>query len=163
MWYALLASLFFAIVPAETAPKHGSTGSPRIGSYVAVKFNDAPLPGVTTLRSAEGFRHWVKVEQAVVRLQANGRFAASFRYRQQHLRARDKPVASQVLSRTYSGRYTVRGRTISFIPENTGSKRPLQPIPGLLDETGMHVRYVVADGGVRHRFKLDLRFDPSYW
>lgn len=156
MLYLILAGWILGTSPS-------SAPTPRFGSYVAVKFNDAPLPGVAILRATEGFRHWVKLEQAVVRLQSNGRFTASFRYYHQHLRTREKPVVSQILSRTYSGRYTVHGSAISFMPENTGAKRPLQPFPGIIDATGMHVRYVVADGGVRHRLKLDLRFDPTYW
>ncbi len=154
MLYALLASLMLAL-PASPAPK--------IGSYVATRFNDAPLPGIATLQATDGFRHWVKLEQAVVRLQQNGKFTASFRYQHQHLRTREKPVRSQILSRTYSGRYTVRGNTISFIPANTGAKRPPGPFLGTMDASGMHVRYSVMDGGVRHNLKLDLRYDATYW
>ncbi len=139
------------------------SSAPKMGSYVATKFNDAPLPGVATLQATEGFRHWVKLEQAIVRLQQNGKFTASFRYQHQHLQSREKPVRSQILSRTYSGRYTVKGNTISFIPVNTGSKQPLAPFPGTIDASGMHVRYSAMDGGIRHNLKLDLRFDPSYW
>ncbi|MBA2687187.1 MAG: hypothetical protein H0U64_03715 [Gemmatimonadaceae bacterium] len=154
MLYALMAGLMLAF-PVSSAPK--------MGSYVATKFNDAPLPGVATLQATEGFRHWVKLEQAIVRLQQNGKFTASFRYQHQHLQSREKPVRSQILSRTYSGRYTVKGNTISFIPVNTGSKQPLAPFPGTIDASGMHVRYSAMDGGIRHNLKLDLRFDPSYW
>lgn len=155
MLYTLVASWLLAVAPASAAPK--------IGSYVATRFNDAPLPGVATLQATEGFRHWVKLEQAIVRLQANGKFTASFRYYHQHLRSKERPGRSQILSRTYSGRYTVRGNTISFAPVNTGSKRPLAPFPGTMDATGMHVRYTVTDGGIKHNLKLDLRYDPSYW
>lgn len=155
MLYTLIASWLLAVAPATAAPK--------IGSYVAMKFNDAPLPGVATLQATEGFRHWVKLEQGIVRLQPNGKFTASFRYYHQHLRTRERPGRSQILSRTYTGRYSFRGNTISFIPENTGAKRPIAPFPGTIDAKGMHVRYTVTDGGIRHHLKLDLRFDPSYW
>lgn len=155
MLYALFASFMLAVAPPSSAP--------RVGSYVATKFNDAPLPGVATLQATDGFRHWVKLEQAVVRLQQNGKFTASFRYYHQHLRTREKVGRSQILSRTYTGRYVVRGNTITFIPENTGSKKRLAPFPGTMDANGMHVRYSVTDGGIRHNLKLDLRYDPTYW
>lgn len=155
MLYALVASLILAVAPVSPGP--------RVGSYVATKFNDAPLPGVATLRAEQGFHHWVKLEQAVVRLQPNGKFTASFRYYHQHIPTRQKPGRSQILSRTYNGRYTVRGNSISFIPDKTGSKQPVGPFPGTLDAAGMHVRYTVTDGGIRHNLKLDLRFDPTYW
>jgi hypothetical protein len=155
MFYAFVASIVIALSPISAAP--------HLGSYVAVKFNDAPLPGVATLEATSGFRHWVRLEQAVVRLQPNGKFTASFRYFHQHLRTGEKPAKSQILSRTYSGKYVVHGSTISFMPVNTGAKRPLAPFPGLIDDTGMHVRYTMVDGGIRHNLKLDLRFDPSYW
>jgi hypothetical protein len=154
MLYTLLASLLLAL-PSPPAPK--------LGSYVATRFNEAPLPGVATLQASEGFHHWVKLEQGIVRLQANGKFTASFRYYHQHLRSREKPGRSQILSRTYNGRYTVHGSTITFIPVNTGSKQPVAPFPGTLDASGMHVRYSVTDGGIKHNLKLDLRYDATYW
>jgi hypothetical protein len=152
MLYTLLLSF---VLSASSAPK--------TGSYVATKFNDAPLPGVATLEATQGFRHWVKLEQAIVRLQTNGKFTASFRYYHQHLRTSERPGKSQILSKTYSGKYTVHGNTISFSPENTGSKRPVAPFPGTIDGNQIHVRYTVADGGVQHKLKLDLRYDPTYW
>lgn len=155
MLYTLLAAWVLSAGSAPTAPK--------IGTYVATRFNDAALPAVTTLQASEGFRHWVKLEQAIVRLQSNGKFTASFRYYHQHIRTREKPGKSSILSRTYTGRYTTRGNTITFIPANTGSKRPLAPFPGTVDAKGIHVRYSVTDGGVRHNLKLDLRYDATYW
>ncbi len=155
MLYTVFASWLLVVAPASAAPK--------IGSYVAIRFNERPLPGVATLEATQGFHHWVKLEQAIVRLQANGKFTASFRYHHQHLRTSERPGASQILSRTYTGRYSLRGSTISFIPENTGAKHPIAPFPGTLDASGMHVRYSVTDGGIRHNLKLDLRYDPSYW
>lgn len=155
MLYSLLAAWVLSAASAPAAPK--------MGSYVATRFNDSALPAVTTLQATEGFRHWVKLEQAIVRLQSNGKFTASFRYHHQHLRTREKPGKSSILSRTYTGRYTTRGNTITFIPENTESKRPLAPFPGTVDAKGMRVRYSIMDGGVRHNLKLDLRYDATYW
>ena len=153
MLYSLLLSVLLIASPA----------APKTGSYAATKFNDAPLPGVASLEATQGFHHWVKLEQAIVRLQTNGKFTASFRYYHQHLRTNERPGKSSILSKTYTGRYSVKGTTISFAPENTGAKHRVAPFPGTIDGNQIHVRYTVTDGGVQHKLKLDLKYDPTYW
>lgn len=158
----MLQALTIAAVFAA-APLFAADAGAQSGTWVATRFNDRPLPGVARLRASTGYHHWVKLEEVVLRLKPDGKFAASFRYYHQHLPDRATPKRSPVLTRTYSGRYTRRGSTITFLPDAAGTKKKLAPIPGTFDRSQLRVRYTVVDGGVKHSLRLDLRLDPTYW
>src|SRR3954453_12691972 len=53
------------------------------GSYVAVLANGEKLPWTTQVPAVEGLAHWARLDLAVLRLSANGRYTLSYRYAQE--------------------------------------------------------------------------------
>ena len=85
------------------APPVGSHSTPGIvaGSYVAVLANGEKLPWMTQVPAVEGLAHWARLDLAVLRLSADGRYTLSYRYAQEVVDTRAPlrmPPASDELS-----------------------------------------------------------------
>lgn len=132
------------------------------GSYVAVLANGEKLPWTTKVPAVQGLVHWARLDLAVLRLSADGRYTLSYRYSQDVIDSRapmKMPPARDELS---VGRYSDRGRTLTFVPNRTkeGSARTVtaQVVAGdiFLDKT-------VFVGERPFRVRLLFRRDPSLW
>jgi hypothetical protein len=146
---------------ARTSNRAHDIGVPA-GSYVAVLANGAKLPWTTQVPAVKGLVHWARLDLAVLRLSADGRYTLSYRYAQDVIDSRaplKMPPARDELS---VGRYSDRGRTLTFVPNRTkrGSERSVTAqIVGqdiFLDKT-------VFVGERPFRVRLLFRRDPSLW
>jgi hypothetical protein len=147
--------------PVAPARAERDIGVPA-GSYVAVLANGAKLPWTTQVPAVKGLVHWARLDLAVLRLSADGRYTLSYRYAQDVIDSRaplKMPPARDELS---VGRYSDRGRTLTFVPSRTkqGSERTVTAqIVGqdiFLDKT-------VFVGERPFRVRLLFRRDPSLW
>ncbi len=151
--FALLGSLGWAapVAPADVVP----------GSYAAVQANGGPLPWTTKVPAVRGLTHWARLDLAVLRLTANGRYSLSYRYTQEVLDSKRPgrlPPARDELS---SGRYTQAGRKLTFVPMKAGKAQRIvvAEVAGndiLLDKT-------VFVGERPFKVRLLFRRDPSYY
>jgi hypothetical protein len=116
----------------------------------------------TKVPAVEGLVHWARLDLAVLRLSADGRYTLSYRYSQDVVDTRvpmKLPPARDELS---VGRYSDRGRTLTFVPNRTkqGSERTVTAqVVGadiFLDKT-------VFVGERPFRVRLLFRRDPSLW
>jgi hypothetical protein len=150
------------VVPA--APLHHVPAHvPRLpaGSYVAVLANGQKLPWTTKVPAVQGLAHWARLDLAVLRLSADGRYTLSYRYAQDVVDTRapiKMPPARDELS---VGRYADRGKTLTFVPNAArgGARTVTAEVIGgdiFLDKT-------VFVGERPFRVRLLFRRDPSFW
>jgi hypothetical protein len=91
------------------APSVESRRAPGIvaGSYVAVLANGQKLPWTTQVPAVQGLAHWARLDLAVLRLSADGRYTLSYRYAQEVVDTRAPlrmPPARDELSADTRGR-----------------------------------------------------------
>src|SRR5687768_12604649 len=87
------------------------------GKYVAVRFNERPLPAVENVPSTKGYHHYVKLEEAVVDMRPNGRFVATFRYYHELIKDGAPVPKLRVLRETHRGTWSFSGGVVTFAPE----------------------------------------------
>jgi len=146
------------------APLVGSHSTPGIvaGSYVAVLANGEKLPWMTQVPAVEGLAHWARLDLAVLRLSADGRYTLSYRYAQEVVDTRAPlrmPPARDELS---VGRYSGKGKKLTFVPK---------VVPGRAERTvtadvvgdDISLDKTVLVGNKPFRVRLLFRRDPSLW
>ena len=156
---ALLTPGLIALASAFSAAP-GVT--PQVGTYRAITLDRHPLPAVERIAATDGYHHYVKLDEAVVSLRADGRFVASFRYFHHHLPDGAKVPDSPVLSESYRGTWVTRGRSVILTPNVARGQRPPEPIIGTLAGTRMKVAYVVQEGTATRTLRLDLLRDARW-
>ena len=104
-------------------PRTPGPPDPRTGSYVAVLANGKKLPWSTQVPAVQGLAHWARLDLAVLRLNANGRYTLSYRYAQEVVDTKEKPQMPPPRDQISVGRYSNRGRTLTFVP----ARRPARP------------------------------------
>lgn len=164
------------LLVALAAPVSGGAGSPLppraeaqsarpavIGTWRATAFNRRALPAIERIPATDGWHHYVKLEQAVVTLRADGRFVASFRFWHHHMQDGTRVPDAPVMSETHRGTYVVRGGTVIFQPETRRKdRRPVTPLTGTIANGALQVRYAVRDGKSTRALRLDLARDASW-
>ena len=150
--------------PAVLAGSPDQAARPAaIGTWRARAFNTRALPAVERIPATDGWHHYVKLEQAVVTLRADGRVIASFRFWHHHMRDGTRVPESPVLSETHRGTYSIRGGIVTFQPEGRRKDRkPVAPLSGTIAGGVMQVRYAVRDGTGTRTMRLELERDPSW-
>jgi hypothetical protein len=145
--------------PAEV---HARAPGLPVGSYVAVLANGQKLPWTTKVPAVQGLVHWARLDLAVLRLSADGRYTLSYRYSQDVIDTRapmQMPPARDELS---VGRYDDRGKTLTFVPnaaKGSAARKVTASVVGgdiFLDKT-------VFVGERPFRVRLLFRRDPSFW
>jgi hypothetical protein len=151
-----------AAVSAHAAPTAELPARLPAGSYVAVLANGKKLPWTTQVPAVQGLAHWARLDLAVLRLSADGRYTLSYRYAQDVIDSRQPlkmPPARDELS---VGRYAERGTTLRFVPtpaKDKASRTVVAQVVGadiFLDKT-------VFVGERPFRVRLLFRRDPSLW
>jgi hypothetical protein len=89
------------------------------GLYVGTLLNAHPLPRIERVPSQDGWEHWFKLEGANITLRPGNRFIASFKYYRQHVPPRAPVRPGPLLNETYKGKFTIRGKEITFQPDPT--------------------------------------------
>lgn len=150
-----LLALLSPRVPTTTAPDQS-------GLYVATRLNYHPLPRIERVPSVDGWEHWFKLDEALITLRPDGRFIASFRYYRQHVRPRAAVNPGSLLNESYKGKYSVKGTTITFVPDKTKQHRNVRPIIGTLANSMLTIPYIVAEGQSQHPLRLDMRREGNW-
>jgi hypothetical protein len=172
----MYAVLFFPLLlhlGASSAPAGGDPAS-RQGAgttyrtdrvYSLERLNGKAVPAEVEFRSTAGSRHWVRMEEAVLRLRRDGSFTASARFYRELVQAgrRPPPLGSmRLLNDNATGRYTVRGDTVVLV---TPKRRDGSGGTAYGRVTGdrLRIRHTLRDGNIRHDVDIVLRIDPSIW
>jgi hypothetical protein len=138
------------------------TVAPVPGLYVATRLNYHALPRIERVPSTDGWEHWFRLEEALITIRPDGRFIASFRYYRQHVRPRAKVDPGPLLNETYKGKYSVRGTSITFVPDKTKEKRTPKQIIGTIANSQLTIPYIVAEGQSEHPLRLDLKREGNF-
>jgi hypothetical protein len=133
--------------------------------YSLVRMNGKPVPGEIEFRSTAGSRHWLRVEESVLRLRRDGTFAATARFYRELLRegARPpRPASQRLLSDAAQGRYTVKGDTLilQVAKRKDGGGGTVR---GRISGNRLRIRHTLKDGNLRHDVDIELRVDPTIW
>jgi hypothetical protein len=138
-----------------------ATGVPA-GSYVAVLANGQKLPWTTKVPAVQGLVHWARLDLAVLRLSADGRYTLSYRYSQDVVDTRapmKMPPARDELS---AGRYAGRGKTLTFVP-TPAKGRTARTVTAEVVGPDIFLDKTVFVGERPFRVRLLFRRDPSFW
>jgi hypothetical protein len=142
-------------------PDVGDAGIP-LGSYVAVLANGEKLPWTTQVPAVKGLVHWARLDLAVLRLSANGRFTLSYRYAQEVVDTKNPvrmPPARDELS---VGRYSGAGKTLTFVPTPPPGKTA-RTVTAQVVGQDIFLDKTVYVGERPFRVRLLFRRDPTLW
>jgi hypothetical protein len=157
------------VSPGRRAPSFGVSDlrtpelpNPRPGSYVAVLANGRKLPWSTQVPAVEGLVHWARLDLAVLRLNANGRYTLSYRYAQEVVDTKEKPQMPPPRDEISVGRYSNRGRTLTFVPAPSPGKAQRR-VTAQIVGADIYLDKTVFVGERPFRVRLLFRHDPSLW
>ena len=132
-----------------------------VGSYLALKIDDAPLPLADRVTDTDGTTYLVEFERMVLSLRAGNKFRAAVRFKRSlstsDSRARSRSAPIQSL--TVTGRYEVTGKEIRFIPDSTSDSRGVNMLNGTIDGAQrLSLPFDYRNGAVQRRRVLRLQF-----
>jgi len=136
---------------------------PVEGSYVATTLNGRAVPADLRLPATAGDFRLFRLEQAVLRLDAGGRFTLYFRYYHQLVRRGARPVATPVLSESEAGTYSLRTNQLTLVPVKKKGARSRPTIMATISGEQIKAFYVLQNGSTSERVTLVLARDASYW
>lgn len=160
MYTALLLALVVSLarspaIPAQTADR----------VYSLVRVNGQAVPGVVQFQSTRGSRHWLRVEESVLRLRRDGSFVASARFYRELLREGAPPprlATMKLLNDAAQGRYTIRRDTLVLqVAKRKDSAGGT--VRGLMSGNRVRIRHTLKDGNLRHNVDVEFRIDPTIW
>jgi hypothetical protein len=134
----------------------------RSGSYVAVLANGRKLPWSTQVPAVKGLAHWARLDLAVLRLNSNGRYTLSYRYAQEVVDTKEKPQMPPPRDEISVGRYSNRGRTLTFVPTPSPGKAQ-RSVTAQIVGADIYLDKTVFVGERPFRVRLLFRHDPSLW
>ena len=132
------------------------------GSYIAVLANGEKLPWTTQVPAVQGLAHWARLDLAVLRLSADGRYTLSYRYAQEVVDTRAPlrmPPARDELS---VGRYSGKGKKLTFVPKVIPG-RPERSVTADVVGEDISLDKTVLVGNKPFRVRLLFRRDPTLW
>jgi hypothetical protein len=142
------------VAPARIAP----------GSYVAFQANGRPLPWTTKVPAVEGLTHWARLDLAVLRISADGRYTLSYRYAQDVLDSSRPVRLSPARDEVSSGRYSESGKSLTFVPAKTGKdQRAPRPVTAEISGADISLDKMVFVGERPFRVRLLFRRDASFY
>jgi hypothetical protein len=162
------AILALGVLPVTPRPSerprpetHGPAGI-TAGSYVAVLANGEKLPWTTQVPAVKGLAHWARLDLAVLRLSADGRYTLSYRYAQEVVDTRAPlrmPPSRDELS---VGRYSGKGKKLTFVPKPADG-RTARTVTAEVIGDDISLDKTVFVGERPFRVRLLFRRDPSLW
>ena len=142
-------------------PTRPAAGVPT-GSYVAVLANGQKLPWTTKVPAVHGLSHWARLDLAVLRLSADGRYTLSYRYAQDVIDSKLPMALPPARDELSVGRYADKGKTLTFVPK-TSKERPERTVTAQVVGADIFLDKTVFVGEKPFRVKLLFRRDPSLW
>jgi hypothetical protein len=131
------------------------------GVWEATRVNAQALPMTDRVVGNDGFTHVVRLHGMTIRLQPNGRFQASLRYRRAILTRRERIETAVLETDTWIGTYTVNGTQMRFVPEPR-AKQKIQPFDGVRSGRRISVSFDY-DIVTRKRYTIELNLDDSIY
>jgi hypothetical protein len=132
------------------------------GSYVAVLANGQKLPWTTQVPAVEGLVHWARLDLAVLRLNPDGRYTLCYRYAQEVVDTRAKLQMPPARDEISVGRYSDRGKTLTFVPTPSPGKTA-RKVTAQVVGPDIFLDKTVFVGERPFRVRLLFRRDPSLW
>lgn len=132
-----------------------------VGSYLALRIDDAPLPLADRVTDTDGTTYLVEFERLVLSLRAGNKFRAAVRFRRSLSTSdtRSGSRAAPIQSMTVTGRYEVTGKQIRFIPDSTSDTRGVSMLDGTVDGAQrLSLPFDYRNGAVQRRRVLRLQF-----
>ncbi len=152
MRFALIAALALA-VPSEAWTQ-------AVGSYLALKIDDAPLPLADRVSDTDGTIYLVEFERMVLSLRAGNKFRAAVRFKRSLTTAdaRGRVRSAPIQSMTVTGRYEVTGQEIRFITDSTSETKGVRMLNGTLEgPQRLSLPFDYRNGAVERRRVLRLQ------
>lgn len=152
----LAATLLCALLPLRTPAQ-------ELGSYLAMRIDDATLPSSDRVTDRDGTTYLVQFERLVLSLRSGNRFRASVRFRRSLNTADARSArAAQIQSMTVTGTFQVVGKEIRFTPDPSKEAQGVTMLAGTVDGAQrISVPFDYRNGSVPRRrvLKLQLRND----
>ena len=141
-----------------------SARAQAVGSYLAIRIDDAPLPLADRVSGADGTTYLVEFERMVLSLRAGNKFRAAVRFKRSLTTADSRAGgrSAPIQSMTVTGRYEVTGKEIRFIADSTSETKGIRMLNGTLDgPQRLSLSFDYRNGAVQRRrlLRLQLRND----
>lgn len=132
-----------------------------VGSYLALKIDESPLPLADRVTDTDGTTYLVEFERMVVSLRAGNKFRASVRFKRS-LTTSDARAGTRnapIQSMTVTGRYEVTGKEIRFIADSTSETKGVSMLNGTIEgPQRISLPFDYRNGAVQRRRVLRLQF-----
>ena len=154
MHLALVAFVLTLAVPAMAEAQ-------AVGSYLALKIDDAPLPLADRVTDTDGTIYLVEFERLVLSLRAGNKFRAAVRFKRSLTTGdtRSGSRAAPIQSMTVTGRYEVTGKEIRFIADSSSDAKGVTMLNGTIDgPQRLSLPFDYRNGAVQRRRVLRLQF-----
>lgn len=154
MRLALAALVLSLAVPATTHAQ-------AVGSYLALKIDDATLPLADRVTDTDGTTYLVEFERMVLSLRSGNKFRAAVRFKRSLTTAgtRAGSRAAPIQSMTVTGRYEVTGKEIRFIADSSSDTKGVKMLNGTIDgPQRLSLPFDYRNGAVQRRRTLRLQF-----
>ena len=154
MHLALVAFVLTLAVPAMAEAQ-------AVGSYLALKIDDAPLPLADRVTDTDGTIYLVEFERMVLSLRAGNKFRAAVRFKRSLTTGdtRSGSRAAPIQSMTVTGRYEVTGKEIRFIADSSSDAKGVTMLNGTIDgPQRLSLPFDYRNGAVQRRRVLRLQF-----
>lgn len=152
-----LALLPFALALALPATAHAQA----VGSYLALKIDESPLPLADRVTDTDGTTYLVEFERMVVSLRGGNKFRASVRFKRS-LTTSDARIGTRnapIQSMTVTGRYEVTGKEIRFIADSTSETKGVSMLNGTIEgPQRISLPFDYRNGAAQRRRVLRLQF-----
>lgn len=132
-----------------------------VGSYLALKIDESPLPLADRVTDLDGTTYLVEFERMVVSLRAGNKFRASVRFKRSLTTsdARTGTRNAPIQSMTVTGRYEVTGKEIRFIADSTSETKGVSMLNGTIEgPQRISLPFDYRNGAVQRRRVLRLQF-----
>jgi len=137
----------------------------QVGSYLAVRIDQAPLPLADRVTDGDGTTYLVEFERMVVSLRSGNRFRAAVRFKRT-LTTSDAGVGGRagarqtpIQSMTVTGRYEVTGTTIRFVADSSGETKGVRMLDGTIEgPQRISLPFDYRNGSIERKRVLRLQF-----
>lgn len=132
-----------------------------VGSYLALRIDDAPLPLADRVTDTDGTTYVVEFERMVLSLRAGNKFRAAVRFKRSLTTpdSRTGGRSAPIQSMTVTGRYEVTGKEIRFIADSSSDTKGVKMLNGTIDgPQRLSLPFDYRNGAVQRRRVLRLQF-----
>jgi hypothetical protein len=137
-------------------------GAQQVGSYLAMRIDQSPLPLSDKVTDDDGTTYLVEFERMVLSLRSGNRFRAAVRFKRTLSASGTRSRQAPIQSMTVTGRYEVTGTTIRFVADSSGEMKGVRMLDGTVEgPQRISVPFDYRNGAVERKrvLRLELRGD----